>query len=95
MRGATPLGTVTHNSRTGALVRFEATGHYAMVNADIIKRLDGRSVAAALGDAGRPAEMAGGKRVNVYLDDAALAQAKDLGDGNISLGIRRALSKSQ
>lgn len=40
---------------------------------------------------GRPAEMKGGKRVNVYLDDASLARAAKLGDGNVSEGIRRAL----
>lgn len=43
---------------------------------------------------GRPAEMAGGKRVNVYLDAASLARAAQLGHGNVSEGIRVALAAS-
>ena len=46
----------------------------------------------ARGRGGRPAEMAGGRRVNVYLDSASLARAAELGGGNVSEGIRRALS---
>lgn len=42
---------------------------------------------------GRPAEMDGGKRVNVYLDAASLARAAELGGGNVSEGIRLALAK--
>jgi len=41
--------------------------------------------------AGRPSEMTGGKRVNVYLDATSLATAAALGDGNVSEGIRKAL----
>lgn len=41
---------------------------------------------------GRPALMANGKRVNVYLDAASLEKAARLGDGNVSEGIRRALT---
>lgn len=40
---------------------------------------------------GRPQEMTGGKRVNVYLDEESLAAASRLGDGNVSDGIRKAL----
>lgn len=40
---------------------------------------------------GRPVEMDGGKRVNVYLDAASLARAAELGGGNVSEGIRAAL----
>lgn len=40
---------------------------------------------------GRPAEMQGGKRVNVYLDSKSIALALRLGDGNLSAGIRKAL----
>lgn len=40
---------------------------------------------------GRPAELTGGKRVNVYLDAASLARAAELGCGNVSEGIRAAL----
>lgn len=37
--------------------------------------------------------MANGKRVNVYLDAASLARAAELGDGNVSEGIRAALAR--
>lgn len=45
-------------------------------------------------DAGRPAELEGGKRVNVYLDAESLSIAAKIGDGNISDGIRKALRVS-
>lgn len=90
---ATPIGTVTRDqSDTGALVRIEATGVYVQVNAGAARPLDGRKVAAALGTAGRPAEMAGGKRSNIYLDAASREAAERIGNGNISEGIRIALA---
>lgn len=90
--GWTVLGTVTRgDGDTGALVRIEATGVYVQVNAGAARSLDGRKVAAALGVGGRPVELEGGKRVNVYLDTASLQRAAELGDGNVSEGIRRAL----
>lgn len=90
---ATPLGTVTRDEcDTGALVRMDKTGKYVQVNAGTIRRLDGRKVAAAIGTAGRPAEMAGGKRSNIYLDAASREIAERLGNGNISEGIRIALA---
>lgn len=67
------------------------TGIYAQANAGSIRSLDQRSVAVALGTLGRPAELTGGKRVNVYLDDDSLQRAEQLGAGNVSAGIRRAL----
>lgn len=92
---STALGTVTRDGfDTGALVRIESTGLYAQVNAGTIRSLDGRTVAAALGTAGRPSEMEGGKRVNVYLDADSLAIAAKLGDGNVSEGIRKALKQA-
>jgi hypothetical protein len=45
------------------------------------------------GQVGRPAELEGGARKNVYLDAASIAKAKKLGKGNISVGIRIALSR--
>lgn len=93
---ATAIGTVTRDDcETGALVRLEATGAYVQVNAGVIRTLDGRKVAAALGMAGRPSEMEGGKRVNVYLDAESLAIAAELGNGNVSDGIRKALKKAE
>lgn len=46
------------------------------------------------GEAGRPAELEGGKRVNVYLDAASLDTAAKLGLGNVSEGIRIALARA-
>lgn len=40
---------------------------------------------------GRPQEMSGGKRVQVYLDDDSVSAASKIGDGNVSNGIRKAL----
>lgn len=45
------------------------------------------------GQVGRPAELEGGVRKNVYLDAASTAKARKLGKGNFSLGIRIALSR--
>ena len=93
---ATPLGTVTRDvGDTGALVRMDKTGVYAQINAGAIRNLDGRKVAAAMGITGRPEEMDGGKRVNVYLDAASLERARDIGNGNISVGIRIALAQAK
>jgi hypothetical protein len=90
--GSTALGTVSREAGdTGALVRIEATGLYVQVNAGALRSLDGRKVAAAMGTAGRPTEMDGGKRVNVYLDADSLRVAEGLGGGNVSRGIRIAL----
>ena len=47
--GSTPLGTVTRDGiDTGALVRFDATGLYAQINAGAVRNLDRRKVEAAL-----------------------------------------------
>ena len=93
---STPLGTVTRDEfDTGALVRIEATGVYVQVNAGAVRSLDGRKVAAALGTAGRPAEMTGGKKVNTYLDAESIAIAMRLGNGNVSEGIRKALKQAE
>lgn len=43
---------------------------------------------------GRPTELEDGGRVNVYLDGKSKAFAKKLGDGNVSEGIRIALSRA-
>jgi hypothetical protein len=89
------LGTVTRGATdTGALVRIESNGAYVQVNASAIRSLDGRKVAAALGTAGRPSEMADARRVNTYLDADSIAIATRLGNGNVSDGIRRALKQS-
>jgi hypothetical protein len=92
--GAEVLGTVTrgiHN--TGALMRITRTGAYVQVNAGAARSLDGRKVAAALGTAGRPAEITGGRAVNVYLDADSISAAQALGRGSVSAGIRAALKQ--
>lgn len=43
---------------------------------------------------GRPEEMQGGKRRNVYIDDASWQKALELGNGNASDGIRIALART-
>jgi hypothetical protein len=40
---------------------------------------------------GRPQELAEGKRVNVYLDAETLSRAKEIGHGNLSEGLRKAI----
>ena len=58
--------------------------------------LDAYDKAIKAGLIRRPAKIRGGKlhRRNVCLDDAALSRALALGDGQVSLGIRRALEKA-
>ena len=93
--GAEALGTVTQGSGdTGALIRYTATGAYAQLNAGAIKSLSRHKVQAALEPAGRgrPDTMDAGRRVQVYLDAGSLEAAKRLGDGNVSAGIRAALT---
>lgn len=105
--GSRALGTVTRDiGDTGALVQIEATGIYVQVNAGAVRTLPRAKVAAAIeaaraGSQGGPGRGQGAKaadgatglkRVNVSLDEASIAAAKALGDGEVSLGIRRALS---
>lgn len=93
---STPLGTVTRDeSDTGALVHIESTGIYVQINAGAIRSLDGRKVSAALGTAGRPSKLFGGKKVNTYLDAESVAIATRLGNGNVSEGIRKALKSAE
>ena len=57
-------------------------------------RVDKISWPEGQGQAGRPTELEGGARHNVYLDTASIARARKLGKGNISEGIRIALSRT-
>ena len=41
--------------------------------------------------AGRPYQMDGGRRVQVYLDAESIDRAEQIGCGNVSAGIREAL----
>lgn len=89
------LGTVQRGDEIGALARNRATGILVMMRAGAVSMLDQSKAAAALGMAGRPSEMEGGKRVNVYLDAESLAIAAKLGNGNVSDGIRKALKQAE
>jgi hypothetical protein len=40
---------------------------------------------------GRPAQMKAGKGINVYLDPVTVTRAKQIGDGNLSAGLRIAV----
>jgi hypothetical protein len=98
------IGTVTRDEcDTGALVLIEATGRYVQINAGVSRSLDQRKVVAALaevrtgrGGAGRgqgikAADGATGlKRTNITIDQASADALRAFGDGDMSLGIRRA-----
>lgn len=100
--GAEMLGTVTRSpGDVGALARLP-TGLYAQGNASVLRGLDQRKVQAAL-DAAEPrrggwrgvartgADGASGVvRKSVTLDEASIAVLRELGDGDLSVGIRRA-----
>ncbi|VEB42790.1 Uncharacterised protein [Chromobacterium violaceum] len=75
-------------------MRKYSNGVYSMANSGILRPLDQRRVKMALGigsNAGAPPKMQGGARHNVYLDAESIDIALELGDGNISRGIRLAL----
>ena len=94
--GVLILGTVTHpDGEAGALIRFAKTGRYASVTDGVVRPVDGRKVAAALGQTGRPAEIEGGRRMAVYLDPISIEIATRLGGGSVSHGIRLALAKAK
>jgi hypothetical protein len=98
------LGTVTRDGYdTGALIQFEETGIYVQGNAGAIRSLPRAKVAAAIAEArsghGGPGRGQGRKpldgvgsveRKNVTLDAESIAALRAYGDGDLSLGIRRA-----
>ena len=57
----------------------------------MVWEIDGKQLVAKIG---RPSEMEGGKAVKVYLDAGSLAIAAKMGNGNVSEGIRTALSEA-
>lgn len=101
---ARALGTVRRSiGDVGALIQFEATGIYAQANAGVVRTLDQSKITAALAEArgthggagrgqGRPAADGATNlsRKNVSLDGATIERLRALGDGDLSLGIRRA-----
>ena len=87
--GYTALGTVTQGDNTGALYRNDSTGIYVMANAGAIRSLDQRKVLAALGS--NASKMDDGKRRNVYMSDRDAEYLREIGNGNLSEGIRAAI----
>ena len=90
------LGTVTRDGfDTGALVLVDQSGLYCQLNAGALRSLPQREVIAAIEEAQRgqgrqPADGVRGTRRQVTLDDDSAAILRDYGDGELSLGIRRA-----
>lgn len=105
--GSRAIGTVTRASGdTGALVYIEKTGRYVQVNAGVLRTLDQRPVLAALeekrtgqggpgrGQGRRAADGASCvERKNVTLDANSIEVLRSLGEGDLSLGIRRAAAR--
>ncbi len=44
---------------------------------------------------GRPPRMADGKRWNLYLPQATVDRARQIGGGNVSLGVQRAVEAAE
>lgn len=102
--GARALGTVARDGYdTGALVLIEATGLYVQVNAGAVRSLDQRKVGDALatertgqggpgrGQGRKAADGVGSvERKNVTLDADSIETLRSFGNGDLSLGIRRA-----
>lgn len=103
--GSRALGTITRDiGDTGALVQIEATGIYVQVNAGAVRTLPQAKIAAAVeaaragahGGPGRGQGLkavdgaTGLKRRNISIDDASADALRQFGDGDLSLGIRRA-----
>ena len=99
------IGTIARDDiDTGALVRIESTGLYVQINAGSVRNLDQRKVIAALiearsGSQGGPGRgqgikavdgATGLKRTNITIDTESADTLRAFGDGDLSLGIRRA-----
>jgi hypothetical protein len=102
--GSRAIGTITRApGDTGALVWLDATGLYIQVNSGSIRSLPQSRVAAAVAEvrtgSGGPGRgqgvravdgATGLKRRNISVDDATVEILRKFGDGDFSLGIRRA-----
>lgn len=102
---AVALGTVTtQHGETGALIYIERTGIYAKLNAGAVVSLPQAKVQAAVDTArsgahggpgrGQGVKAADGatglKRTNITIDTASADTLRAFGEGDLSLGIRRA-----
>lgn len=88
--GQKMAAALTYNNRQVAFHRFDRKPGDADYWRDKLDEIQWPS-----GQVGRPSEMEGGKRVNVYLDADSLEAASKLGNGNISDGIRKALKQAE
>jgi hypothetical protein len=89
------IGVVTDGNETGALIRGRSRNRpYLLAIGDMTRPVDGRTVAAALGTAGRPKKGDGGKECRVVLYAQHIETAERLGDGNLSEGVRKALENN-
>lgn len=98
------LGTVTRNGiDTGALILVDETGLYSQLNAGAMRSLPQAEVQAAIAAAEpgtrggarpnsgpKPADGKRGDRFNVTVDEGSAEVLRSYGDGQLSLGIRRA-----
>lgn len=89
---ATPVSNaaLTEGDVHGLVVQFPSGG-YLFVSHSRIEQLDGRLMASLLGKTGRPKLAGEAKRLAIYLDEASITIARELGGGNVSKGIRTAL----
>lgn len=102
--GGVALGTVTKDDMTGALVWIERTGIYVRLNAGAQVVLPQAKTQAAI-DAARAGSQGGPgrgqglkavdgatglKRTNITIDPESAETLRAFGDGDLSLGIRRA-----
>ncbi|WP_110647591.1 hypothetical protein [Salinicola peritrichatus] len=87
------LGLVSVGDDTGRLLRNKRSGTYVMYIGGATRSLDQRKVRSALGiGPGRPEQMQGGRRRNVYMSDADADYLRQIGNGNLSEGIRVAVA---
>ena len=82
--------TLRPANKEGLLVRLK-TGAYFFLAENLMEPVDGRMVAALQGKSGRPALATKAKRVALYLEEADIARAKKIGNGNLCQGVRAAL----
>ena len=101
------IGTITRDEcDTGALVLIEYPGLYVQINAGSLRSLEQRKVVSALaevrtgqggpgrGQGTKAADGATGlKRTNITIDVESAETLRAFGDGDLSLGIRRAAAQ--
>lgn len=87
-----PDDTITIRAPAGTKARWvhQAQAARLKLSAWVLERVEPKPAQQVT----RPQVLPGGKRVTMYLDHASIEQARMLGEGNMSLGIRRALGVS-